>query len=117
MFYKQCFFEPSVRVPLIVHAPSRFAARRVAAPVSLVDLLPTLIELAGADVAWPEPMDGSSLVPSLCGEQLAPRRVISEYTDMGVIAPCRMVREGPFKYLYTHGIRRSSSTSPTTRTS
>jgi len=103
MFYKQCFFEPSVRVPLIVHAPSRFAARRVAAPVSLVDLLPTLIELAGADVAWPEPMDGASLVPSLRGEELAPRRVISEYTDMGVIAPCRMVREGPFKYLYTHG--------------
>jgi len=29
--------------------------------------------------------------------------VISEYTDMGVIAPCRMVREGPFKYLHTHG--------------
>jgi choline-sulfatase len=103
MFYKQCFFEPSVRVPLIVGAPARFAARRVASPVSLVDLLPTLIEIAGGEVAWPEPMDGASLVPWLRGDSAAPRRVISEYTDMGVIAPCRMVREGTHKYLYTHG--------------
>ncbi len=39
----------------------------------------------------------------LRGEAPAPRRVISEYTDMGVIAPCRMVRDGRYKYLYTHG--------------
>ena len=103
MFYKQCFFEPSVRVPLIVHAPTRFAARRVAAPVSLVDLLPTLLDLADTNVAWPEPTDGASLVPKLRGEAPVPRRVISEYTDMGVIAPCRMVRDGRYKYLYTHG--------------
>jgi len=103
MFYKQSFFEPSVRVPLIVHAPTRFAARRVAAPVSLVDLLPTLLDLADTNVAWPEPTDGASLVPKLRGEAPVPRRVISEYTDMGVIAPCRMVRDGRYKYLYTHG--------------
>jgi choline-sulfatase len=48
-------------------------------------------------------MDGASLVPWLRGDSAAPRRVISEYTDMGVIAPCRMVREGTHKYLYTHG--------------
>jgi choline-sulfatase len=102
MFYKQSFFEPSVRVPLIVSAPGRFAARRVAAPMSLVDLLPTFIDLAGADVAWPEPIDGASLLPLLEGEAAPLRPVISEYTDMGVIEPCRMVREGRWKYLYTH---------------
>ena len=103
MFYKQCFFEPSVRVPLIVHAPARFEARRVAAPVSLVDVLPTFIELAGGGIAWPEPMDGASLMPWLDGAGAPPRRVISEYTDMGVVAPCRMLRDGRFKYIYTHG--------------
>ena len=103
MFYKQSFFEPSVRVPLIVSAPGRFAARRVAAPMSLVDLLPTFIELAGGNVPWPEPMDGVSLVPLLEGVEASFRSVISEYTDMGVIAPCRMVRQGRWKYVYTHG--------------
>ena len=103
MFYKQSFFEASVRVPLIVCAPGRFAARRVAAPMSLVDLLPTFIELAGGNVPWPEPMDGVSLVPLLEGVEASFRSVISEYTDMGVIAPCRMVRQGRWKYVYTHG--------------
>ena len=102
MFYKQCFFEPSVRVPLVVHAPKRFAPRRVATPVSLVDLLPTLLEVAAVDVGWPEPMDGASLLPLLNGVDPVERRVISEYTDMGVIAPCRMVRDGRFKYIHTH---------------
>jgi choline-sulfatase len=103
MFYKQSFFEPSVRVPLLVHAPRQFAPRRVSAPVSLVDLLPTFIDLAGSDVAWPEPKDGTSLLPWLAGGAAAPRPVISEYTDMGVLAPCRMVRDGRWKYIYTHG--------------
>ena len=48
-------------------------------------------------------MDGASLVPLLQGEATPIRPVISEYTDMGVIAPCRMVREGRWKYVYTHG--------------
>jgi choline-sulfatase len=29
--------------------------------------------------------------------------VISEYTGEGVIAPCRMIRRGEWKYIYTHG--------------
>ena len=47
LWYKMSFFEGSARVPLIVHAPARFAPARVAEPVSLVDVLPTLLELAG----------------------------------------------------------------------
>jgi choline-sulfatase len=31
------------------------------------------------------------------------RSVISEYTDMGVIAPARMLRTGELKYIHTHG--------------
>src|SRR6185437_2663696 len=31
------------------------------------------------------------------------RAVISEYTDMGVVAPCRMLRDGRYKYIHTHG--------------
>ena len=56
LWYKMCFFEWAVRVPLIVCAPGRWAPRRVAPPVSLVDLLPTLLELA-----WPGAGGGSTI--------------------------------------------------------
>ncbi|MES2183119.1 MAG: choline-sulfatase [Pseudomonadota bacterium] len=113
MWYKQNFFEPSVRVPLMVCAPGRYTPRRVAEPVSLVDLLPTFLDWAGGVLDWPEPLDGRSLVPLLTHGRdaaeatgtpgTAPRQVLSEYTDMGVIAPCRMLRVGRYKYIYTHG--------------
>ena len=38
LWYKMHFFEWALRVPLIFRAPERFAPRRVAAPVSLLDL-------------------------------------------------------------------------------
>jgi choline-sulfatase len=105
MWYKQNFFEASARVPLVVRVPGQGHAARVATPVSLVDLLPTLMEWAGADAPqWPEPIDGASLTRWLDGTQADPQRaVICEYTDMGVIAPCRMIRQGRFKYIHTHG--------------
>ncbi|MFX5294949.1 sulfatase-like hydrolase/transferase, partial [Acinetobacter baumannii] len=46
-WYKMSFLEGAARVPLVVSAPGQFAARRVGAAVSLVDLLPTLVEIAG----------------------------------------------------------------------
>src|SRR5690349_15274778 len=70
LWYKMSFLEGSARVPLLVHAPGRFAARRVDQPVSLLDLLPTLVELAGGwgDEAGPaDTLDGTSLVPLLEG--------------------------------------------------
>ena len=104
MWYKQTFFDPSCRVPMIVSAPRRFTPRRVARPVSLVDLLPTLAELAGTDGDWIDPIDGCSLLPLLTGADAGPvRDVIAEYTDMGVIAPCRMLRRGSLKLMFTHG--------------
>jgi choline-sulfatase len=105
MWYKQSFFEPSVRVPLLVRLPGFGVARRVRTPVSLVDLLPTLMDWAGGMGDWPEPIDGKSWVPLLWDNQDAveQREVLSEYTDMGVIAPARMVRRSNFKYIHTHG--------------
>ncbi len=45
LWYKMCFFEWAARVPLIVHAPARFAPRRSKTLASLLDLMPTLLEL------------------------------------------------------------------------
>jgi choline-sulfatase len=105
MWYKQSFFEWSARVPLVFNAPQRFRPRRVASVVSLVDLLPTLCDLAQATPAeWADPIDGTSLAPLLEGGAEEPGRIaLSEYTDMGVIAPSRMIRRGRHKLVYTHG--------------
>ena len=105
MWYKQNFFEWSARVPLIVHAPSRFPARRVGSVVSLVDLLPAICALAEATPKeWADPIAGTSIASLLSGgAEEGDRRVICEYADMGVIAPSRMIRRGPYKLIYTHG--------------
>ncbi|MEZ5659400.1 MAG: choline-sulfatase [Burkholderiaceae bacterium] len=108
MWYKQSFFEWSCRVPLIAHFPASFAARRIDAPVSLVDLVPTLLDLAhdGRPFETAAPLDGMSLTRLMGGARdpgAAPAEVISEYTGEGVCAPCRMIRRGPYKYVYTHG--------------
>jgi choline-sulfatase len=107
MWFKQTFYEWSVRVPLIVSQPGRYAPRRVAAHVSLVDLLPTFLD-AATDRRPPEPvdrLDGCSLVPLMSGEdQGAERSVISEYSSEGVCAASRMLREGRYKYIITRGL-------------
>jgi len=107
MWFKQCFFEWSVRVPLMISMPRRFAAGRVAAHVSLVDLLPTLLDVAAPRKVF-EPVDavdGRSLVPLMNGfEDGSDRVVISEYSSEGVCAPSRMVRAGRWKYIFTHGL-------------
>jgi len=64
-------FEEVVRVPLLVHAPGVFAAGVVETPVSLVDLLPTVVELVGTP--HPAPVQGRSLVPALLGNELEER--------------------------------------------
>jgi len=101
LWYKMNFFEPACRIPMIVHAPGRFAARRVAQSASLVDVLPTLCELAGVTAAeYATPLDGESLVPQLRG---APGgdTVIGEYCAEGAIAPLVMIKRGPYKFLHS----------------
>ena len=69
LWYKMHFFEWALRVPLIVSAPGRFAAGRVATPVSLVDVMPTLLELAGGQGEAVLAGDGRSLVPAAAGRR------------------------------------------------
>jgi arylsulfatase A-like enzyme len=59
-------YEEQVRVPLIVNAPGLLGARRVAPPVSLVDLLPTT--LAAMRAPKPARVRGRDLGAFLTGE-------------------------------------------------
>jgi choline-sulfatase len=101
LWYKMNFFEPACRIPLIVHAPLRFAARRVANSASLVDILPTLCELAGGGCAnYASPLDGNSLMPQLAGD-LGKDEVIGEYLAEGAIAPLVMIKRGRYKFIHS----------------
>src|SRR5512133_710041 len=96
------FFEDSARVPLVVRGPGDLvrAGGRVAAPVSQLDLAPTLLELCGA--ASPEALadlDGTSLAGPLRGEGDREAPVLAEYLAEGLTAPAVLVRAGTLTYV------------------
>jgi choline-sulfatase len=95
LWYKMSFLEPSARVPLFVSGPDLVAGRRVSSPVSLVDLAPTVLDLAGVDGAGLA-MDGTSLIASA---SQARGSVICEYHAEGVYAPAAMIRDERFKLI------------------
>jgi choline-sulfatase len=99
------FFEMSARIPLFIHWPGEFSPRSIDTPVSLLDVLPTLVELATGDAVDPATyvtiLDGRSLVPLMTGGQLARGdRITAEFAAEGSIAPCFMIREGRFKFIW-----------------
>jgi len=102
LWYKMSWFESSARVPMIVHAPERFAPGRVSASVSTMDLLPTFIELAqgGKAAQTVTPIEGRSLLPHLTGGQ-GHDEVIGEYMGEGAIAPLVMIRRGDLKFVHS----------------
>jgi choline-sulfatase len=115
LWYKMSLFDGSARVPLIFRGPGVVAESVVSSPASLLDLAPTLLELAGAASTGAD-LDGRSLVPALTGERdaslvpalagegdasLAP--VICEYHAEGVNHPAAMVRSGAHKLIVCPG--------------
>ena len=104
LWFKMSFHEGAARIPLIVHAPRRFSARRVAAPVSLVDILPTLAAIGGC-AGKPDDAtdhDGRSLLPYCEGQDDA-GGVFGEYCAEGVAAPMVMIRRGVLKFIHCPG--------------
>jgi arylsulfatase A-like enzyme len=72
-------YQEQVRLPLIIKQPHQRDARRVEHLVRSIDLMPTLLELAGVERArWPA-MDGQSLVPLL--RDGAPDPGLDAYAD------------------------------------
>ncbi len=83
-------------------APGTFAARRVSANVSLLDLAPTLLEIASQPRGEVDAFDGESLVPLLNGRD-RDDAVVAEYLAEGAVAPVVMIRRGSLKFITSPG--------------
>ena len=94
MWRKSNFYEASARVPLQIVWPGHLPAGCwVDEVVSLVDLIATVVEIAGATPITP--LDGDSLLPLMRGEAEDWKdEAFSEYLAHGVARPVAMLRRG-----------------------
>jgi len=97
-------FDSTMKVPLLIRDPD-LAPQRVTAPVSLVDVMPTLLSLL--DVPPPDvALDGLDLAPGLRGQEPFPDgrlRLIESrhlYDNLGW-APYEGLVRGPWKYVHS----------------
>jgi choline-sulfatase len=100
MWFKKHFYEPSMRVPLVLTAPW-ITPGRVDTLVSLVDLLPTFCGLA-TGTGWSsdvEPLEGRDLTQIATLSDAADRPVFAEYLAEATPAPIFMIRQGRFKFV------------------
>jgi arylsulfatase A-like enzyme len=109
-------YEPSVRVPLIVSGPLVAVPGSVSsALVHVVDVLPTIADIVGTDLAaFPavrDPLaqlaiDGESLLPLLADPNRAASRDVSYTERFSPVGPApydldvRAVRDAQYKYVY-----------------
>lgn len=83
LWQKMCMYEESVRVPLFIKFPRSYkpSVTKIANPVSLVDVLPTLLDYFG--VQQPTPLDGVSLLPLVAGKSKQRAPVFIQYDGNG----------------------------------
>jgi len=103
-FEKWTNYDAGLHVPLIVKWPNRIKANSESdALVSLIDLLPTLMEAAGGQA--PENIDGKSFLPLLSGDADKHRELVfASHTTLGIrnasdATPIRSVRSKRYKYI------------------
>ena len=94
-------YQSTVHVPLLIVAPGRWPrGQRVVEPVTLADVVPTILGLLG--VAAPSGLDGADLQPAVSGAAFPRREVYAEsYLPLLQFrfSPLTMLREGPLKYI------------------
>ncbi len=98
-------YEPGIGTTLIVRWPAQFEGARVQDElVNHCDMLPTILDLAGAEV--PPQVDGRSYLPLLDGEDYEPHsHLFAEMNWHDQYNPMRAVRTNRFKYVRNFGRR------------
>jgi choline-sulfatase len=102
LWYKMSYLEPAAHIPLIISAPKHFKARRVEEPVTLADILPTIVDVATQGKGeLARNIDGRSLYPLLNGAaENLDATAWGEYLAEGTVAPMYMLRRGPWKFIH-----------------
>jgi len=77
--------DASARTPLIIHAPSTENSKIVPNKVRSIDIMPTLLELAGITI--PDTIDGASLAPALHGKNAPSKLPIIYETGLWLAPP------------------------------
>ncbi len=96
-WYKMSLYEGAVRVPLVMTGPDITPAR-IPNLVSLVDLCPTLIEMAGLPL--PRDLDGETLIPLACGQTADSRNTAYAcFTGTTLNTTAYMLRKERWKYV------------------
>ncbi len=94
-------YQSTIRVPFVLSAPGLLPSGAVAEePVSLVDLVPTLLDLLGLPPL--EKVDGASLLPLVRGGPAPTRPVYAESYLPRLqfrFSELTMLRRGPLKYI------------------
>ncbi len=103
LWYKMNHFEHSARVPLIIHGPG-IERGEISEPVSLVDLLPTFLDIAASEgrqmPGLGMTVDGRSIWPLATGQPDPGREVLSEYCAEIASHPMLMIRRGAYKFIH-----------------
>lgn len=104
LWTKNQLLEYSARIPMIIAAPGLPRGRTIDTPVSHVDLIATLLDLAG--VPAKSRLRGHSLVPMANGRAgTHPGFTYSETHSDGNYTGAFMIRSGEWKYIYFSGDR------------
>jgi arylsulfatase A len=91
-------WEGGIRVPLIIRWPGRTApGETIDVPISGIDLLPTLAELASVPLPSSLTTDGSSFVPALAGNEVRRMTPLFWHHYKAWGGPRVVLREGRFK--------------------
>jgi choline-sulfatase len=101
LWQKNCFYEPSVRVPLIVRDPQGPRGKKVTSNATVADIMPSVLERAG--IRLPSGLDGSSFLGLMNGAEDPSRLAFSEYHCQGMLNAGYMLRKGAYKYNYYVG--------------
>jgi arylsulfatase K len=102
-YYKMSLLEGSARVPLIISGgPDIRAGGRIETPVSLIDMAPTICELAGLEPR--AHFDGESLMPLARGETTSSRGwALASYSGVTSNTLSWMIRRDDYKLIVHEG--------------
>lgn len=94
---QQPAYDELLRIPLLIRFPNgEYAGRKVAQPVRMIDITPSILEILAIEHVA-DSMDGASLLPTIVGDDTVDRTAFVSAPSFGV------VRTGRWKYRFFRG--------------